>query len=149
MRSVMFDLIAAFGSCLSISNVLPFVFSADRLQLPMEASCVSSSLFSTKIKKTLSLWVDYIFFQCQSGPACIHINPINFQATFCLKRRRILSLLTHQKDTRDAKRTWTPLLLLLNAIFLQAVSCLVLIPLPVVRTEERGLQLQCWTPSCC
>lgn len=41
----------------------------------MEASCVSSSLFSTKIKKTLSLWVDYIFFQCQSGPACVHINP--------------------------------------------------------------------------
>lgn len=66
------------------------MFCADRLQLPMEALCASLSLFSTKIKKThLSLWVDYIIFQAQSGPACIQINPgkqeFFFQATWYLK----------------------------------------------------------------
>lgn len=35
-----------------IFNTLSFLFSPDRLQLPMEALCASLSLFSSQIKKT-------------------------------------------------------------------------------------------------
>lgn len=49
-------------------------FFAGRLQLPMEALCVSLSLFSNQIKKTDRWpWVACTFFQSQYSHACFQV----------------------------------------------------------------------------
>ncbi len=75
-----------------ILNMFPFsFFSTDRLQLPMEASCVCLSLFSTQIKRTHRwLWVAYIIFQSQSGHACIQII-LEKKRSFSFRRVDILN----------------------------------------------------------
>lgn len=95
-------------------------FSADRLQLPMEALCVSLSLFSTQIRKTHRwLWVNYIIFQ--SGHACIQII---LEYDLSLSGHLIFEM--QQKVTREAQIFQTHMQILTEFLYevLQSLSYL-------------------------
>jgi len=79
---------------------------ADRLQLPMEASCASLSRFSIQIKKTLHwLWVSFVTFKSQSCVVWDHHWKTSFFVSLSttlywyLKWSRIFK--THRKVARE------------------------------------------------